>query len=381
METVPYVYLKKADSDGDNFQLLGPSSAGQKVTLERENIPRSAIADLEQDESTIAGAPEMPLALIAPSETGGTDSVQGWGIDAVGAEASTYDGKGVTVAVLDTGIDQDHPAFAGVDLVCKNFTQSDDQDTDGHGTHCAGTIFGRDTDRRIGIARGVERALIAKVIGEDGGSSPALIDAMLWSSRNGANIISMSLGFDFPGMVANLVSSGWPTELATSTALEAYRKNQRLFDRVMSLMQAQAEFGRGAVVVAASGNESRRGQSPNFRIAASLPSAADNVISVGALQRSPNGLTVADFSNSLPTVAAPGVAIESAWLGSDHQTLDGTSMACPHVAGVAALWWQSLEKAASPEATKERVLSSATYDQLALGYDHTDVGKGLVQAP
>ena len=85
-------------------------------------------------------------------------------------DRSTWTGEGVTVAVLDTGIDSKHPAFAGVDIVEKDFTGTGNGDRQGHGTHCAGTIFGRDVDgKRIGVARGVKRALIGKVLGDEGG--------------------------------------------------------------------------------------------------------------------------------------------------------------------------------------------------------------------
>jgi subtilisin family serine protease len=72
--------------------------------------------------------------------------MMGWGVRAIRADMSPYSGEGVIVAVLDTGIDAAHPAFAGMELVQRDFTGAGNGDVHGHGTHCAGTIFGRDVD-------------------------------------------------------------------------------------------------------------------------------------------------------------------------------------------------------------------------------------------
>jgi subtilisin family serine protease len=101
----------------------------------------------------------MPTALIKPLEVAGAAATGAWGIAAVKADTSNFTGDGVVVAVLDTGIDKSHPAFAGVTIVEQDFSGSGNGDRQGHGTHCAGTIFGRDVSgTRIGIARGVRAA-------------------------------------------------------------------------------------------------------------------------------------------------------------------------------------------------------------------------------
>jgi subtilisin family serine protease len=382
MEMLRYVVLRRpTDGMHGEAQRMGPEDAAE-ATITVETVPMSAVADLERDPSTIAAAPEMPTVLIEPFAGDSNADTEPWGVGAVGADASKFDGSGVTVAVLDTGIDDKHPAFTGLALVQQDFTGSGNGDRKGHGTHCAATTFGRDVGRRIGVGRGVSRALIGKVLDDGGrGTTAMAFDGLQWAVNQGAKIVSMSLGFNFPGMVEKLIATGWPPALAASTALEAYRKNLRLFDRQMALLRAQREIGRDVLIVAATGNESRRQVEARFRVAAALPSAADDVVSVGALGRKPGGLQVAHFSNTLPTVSAPGVDITSAWPGGGLKTISGTSMACPHVAGVAALWWQSLGAIANAETVRAKLIATADRRRMAAGYDHTDVGYGLVQAP
>jgi len=384
-----YIVLRDLSLGSRQFKrgALSKSGAKSQLKIEVENVPSYALAELRNDPQVRSAEPAMGTRLISPFNVKPTVEAKtdAWGIAATGADLSPYTGEGVTVAVLDTGIDIDHPAFEGVLLDFEDFTASGKHDGNGHGTHCAGTIFGRDVDgHRIGVARGIKNALIGKVLDDDGnGSSEMIFQALQWAFRKQANIISMSLGFDFPGTVRHKVEAGWPVDLATSQALEAYRGNLRMFDALMSVFKAQKAFNGSPIVIAAAGNESRRDLNAEYKIAASVPAAADGVISVAAAYQLDATYGIADFSNSLAHCAAPGVNILSAWPKGTLQLLDGTSMACPHVAGVAALWWERAVRERAP------IVSEAVYSQLtstarkrfAAQFNSSDFGFGFVSAP
>lgn len=353
--------------------------------LEYAPMTPADVADVQRDPEVQAVAASMPMKLIepvgnpelAPAAVGNI-----WGIEAIHAHTSPFTGEGVIVAVLDTGINPNHVTFQGVQLERRNFTQGPDDDQHGHGTHCAGTIFGRDVNGlRIGVARGVTKALIGKVLGPGGGSSATLTTAINWAYEKGANVISMSLGIDFPGFVAELIERGLPAEAATSIALEQYRANVNLFSSLTLLLAQSNAFSQAAVIVAASGNESDR---PNYEVAVAPPAAGDGMISVGALQRSDDGsLSVARFSNTQCNLCGPGVGVTSAWIGGHDalRSISGTSMATPHVAGCAALWAQQqkqLTGVLTAENLAAKTLASAFF---VPGASFEDIGNGMVQAP
>lgn len=211
--------------------------------------------EVQRDPAVVGIAASMPARLIRPASSSAATTGDSWGIAAVGADVSSYSGIGVRVAVLDTGIDTNHEAFAHMSITERDFTGEGNGDVDGHGTHCAGTIFGRDVaGQRIGVARGVQDALIAKVVAQDGSADTGtIVRAMTWAVEEGAHVLSMSLGVDFPGYVAARVGSGWPVELATSKALEAYRANLQLFEAMTALAQAKQNFNTGTVLLGAAG--------------------------------------------------------------------------------------------------------------------------------
>lgn len=379
--------------------ILEPEVEFERLKIEEETLDDVRRADLERDPRTEAVVESMPLQLIEPvvrseglspypvepGTASDADDAAAWGVEAVGALASRFDGRGVLVAVLDTGIDAEHPAFAGITLERKNFTRdSDDGDVDGHGTHVAGTIFGREVaGRRVGVAPGIDRALIGKVLGRGGGSSLIIIRAIQWAVERQAQVVCMSLGIDFPGYVESLVErSGMPVNVATSMGLEAYRANINLFNSLANLVAMHAPFGGVTVILAASGNESRR---PEFEVAAAPPAAATGVTAVGAVGRGAAGFEVAAFSNTGVDLCAPGVDVLSAVPGGGLGTMSGTSMATPHVAGVAALWVQKLretDRVVKQDVLKAMLLANGSREGFAEGHvGSADVGVGMVHAP
>ncbi|MFL5806333.1 MAG: S8 family peptidase [Roseiflexaceae bacterium] len=372
------------------------SAAPQPIEyrVDAQTLDQQDYRELRHDRQVAAIARPMPLRLIQPVAASGAPAEPAhihdatWGVYVTGALQSPYVGHGVTVAVLDTGIDAAHEAFRGVELIQKDFTGEGDGDQHGHGTHVAGTIFGQTVQGlRYGVASGVRRALIGKVLGtRRSATTQELVAAVQWAVDGGAQIINMSLGFDFPGLVTWWAEQGLEVDLATSRALAQYRDNLRFFDRLVDLLRARAAQGSSALIVAAAGNESKRDIRPDYAIEVAPPAAADGIVAVAALQTAGpphSALTVAPFSNIRAAVAAPGMGVYSAKRGGGYISMSGTSMASPHAAGVAALW-------AERQLKRNGIVNIATLDAQLRGNtrhdrlpeaSYLDVGDGLIAAP
>ena len=287
----------------------------------------------------------MPGAAALGEDVSATSVGATWGLTACRVPASHFNGSGIKVAVLDTGFDLGHPEFAGRPIVSNSFVGQPVQDLHGHGTHTAGTACGPQSPpgplQRYGIAFRAQM-FIGKVLSNSGsGTQAQVLAGMNWAIANRCAVISMSLGAQIPVQ---------PSYTAAGAAA----------------------LGAGCLIIAAAGNASNR---PGIINAAGAPANSPTIMSVGALDSS---LRVASFSNNRKIdIAGPGVNTFSSWPRPQlHNTISGTSMATPHVAGCAALWAQS---SASLRGAALRIKLTSTARHLPL--PATDVGAGLVQAP
>lgn len=275
-----------------------------------------------------------------------------WGLQAVRAQESGFTGRGIRVAVLDTGFDAGHPDFTGREITTRSFIDGEDShDGHGHGTHCIGTSCGPrqpDGGRGYGVAPQAS-IYVGKVLSNEGaGSDTGVLAGIDWALQNDCHVVSMSLGADVPEVHPPYVAAG-------HRALE-----------------------RGTLIVAAAGNNARRSAGhPGF---VGAPANSPYILAVGALDEK---LGIADFSaRTLPgrggqlDVSAPGVRVHSSWpMPARYNTISGTSMATPHVAGIAALLAEATGFRGR-ELWAELVQEAERLEQFSV-----DVGAGLAQAP
>lgn len=251
-----------------------------------------------------------------------------WGIDALGANDvwNSFRGNGIDVAVIDTGIDLDHPdlrVLPGVTYVLRTRSADDDN---GHGTHVAGIIAALDnTIGVVGVAPNANLYPVKVLNSKGSGYLSDVVKGIEWAIGNQMDVINMSLGAD----------SG---SSAMETVLEA------------------AESA-GIITVAAAGNDGA---------AVDYPGAYDSTLAVGAVDVS---LKLAYFSSIGPQVdiVGPGVNVYSTYKGGTYKALSGTSMATPHLAGLAALYKQ-MNPGADLTAFRQ-VLAGSSMDLGANGKD------------
>jgi subtilisin len=263
-------------------------------------------------------------------------------------------GSGIKVAVLDTGIDLNHPDFEGRifegDNVKSFVTGESAQDGNGHGTHCAGVIGSARRSAsgvRYSVAPDVD-LLIGKVLNNEGkGYDDDIIKGMNWARDRGAKIISMSLG-------------------SNRNVNQPYTS---LYERTADILSSE-----GILIVAAAGNSSSR---PHFTRPVNNPAACPSIKAVAAIDENQkvysSGSAQMDKIGTLD-ISAPGVAVFSAYKNGTYTTISGTSMATPHIAGVAALYYQL-----NPD-TPAKIWQLILDNTLPLG-DVNDYGFGLVQVP
>jgi subtilisin family serine protease len=169
--------------------------------------------------------------------------------------------------------------------------------------------------------------------------------------------------------------------------MRALIDNVRFFDKLGSFAGSAAAFGRSALIIGASGNTSHRRRKRPIVLRAEFPSAAENFISAGAVEQTADvscPFRVAEFSNAGANVCGPGVDILSAVPGEPRGRLEswsGTSMATPHVAGVATLWAHKLMLDEGPVSASTIAFNLLKHARRFQGLEQDDVGDGLVQSP
>ncbi|MGP4072656.1 S8 family peptidase [Piscibacillus sp. B03] len=264
-----------------------------------------------------------------------------WGVPHVqGTEAQDHGhtGDGVKVAVLDTGIDASHEdlSVAGGHSV---FDDSPYDDGNGHGTHVAGTIGALDNNVGVvGVAPDAELYAV-KVLDENGsGSYAGIAEGIEWAINNDMEIINMSLGGS-----------------TSSSVLEEY---------------VDLAYEEGILVVAAAGNS---GTFLGWFDTVGYPAKYDSAIAVAAVDQNNNRASFSSTGDAVE-LSAPGVSVLSTVPGNGYDSYDGTSMASPHVAGVAAQVWAEKPHLSNVE-LRELLNSTAQY----LG-DSYHYGSGLVQS-
>ncbi|MBM3270922.1 MAG: S8 family serine peptidase [Candidatus Sericytochromatia bacterium] len=256
---------------------------------------------LQADPDVEYAEPDWPMtAFLTPDDPQASGQ---WAIGKLQLPAAwdvTRGTRDIKVAIVDSGIDARHPDLAGQVVGGRDFANNDGDphDDQGHGTHVAGIVAAL-TDNGVGVAgtAGGASLLAVKVLGANGeGYTSAIAEGVQYAVAQGAKVVNMSLGAP-----------------QRSTTLDA---------------AIAAAINAGVVVVAAAGNDGTT--TPNY------PGASPGVVAVGSSDSGDNRST---FSNhgAWVHVAAPGSAILSTFPGSRYQTMNGTSMAAPYVAGVAAL--------------------------------------------
>lgn len=321
---------------GGKSELTISEVGGSALPIGKAAVTRRTLPALAENPDVVAILPNQRIHLLKPKRIDFTElrkretrSGLTWGLEALDVPElwRTSKGQDINVAVLDTGVYGDHPAlndrikdFVVIDPLGRRIAAQPAFDGGSHGTHVCGTIAGGKADGRVSIGVAPEANLLvgAVLVGES--TLLTLLEGLSWAIEKEVDIVNMSLGFTYYEPLFAIV-----------------------FERLLSF---------GLLPVVAIGNENHGNTSS--------PGSAHNALSVGAAEQvSAKKLDVAFFSSGAslvfpgqepeafvtkPDVAAPGVDVLSSIpperrVDGTHEYayFDGTSMATPHVAGVAAL--------------------------------------------
>jgi subtilisin family serine protease len=260
-------------------------------------LPAGAVAVLQTDPD-VAYIEQDGIVNIETTQSGAT-----WGIDRIdqhnlplsGTYTYTSTGAGVTAYIIDTGIQTSHPQFGGRAAVAFDALGGNGQDCNGHGTHVSGTI-GSST---YGVAKGVSLRAVRVLDCNGSGTNSGVIAGMNWVAANhvAKSVANMSLGGGFSA--------------STNTAANNLASS-------------------GVFLAVAAGNSAD--DACNYS-----PSSAANTTTVAASTKTDARATYSNYGGCVD-LYAPGSSITSTWLSGGTNTISGTSMATPHVVGVAALY-------------------------------------------
>ncbi|MFY0600606.1 MAG: S8 family serine peptidase [Cyclobacteriaceae bacterium] len=281
---------------------------------------------------------------------------ESWPLRLMNVLDSKYSGKGVKVAVLDSGLNLDHPDFRKDHIVVKNFipSESSAKDLFGHGTHCAGLIAGCQNpgnSARYGIAPDCN-LYVGKIVNQKGvANSQNLIEGVNWALENDCKVILISLGL-------------------RSDMKSVYSK---VFNEL-----AQKALSQNTIIVAPVGNHSDRSLARKSPI--SHPGNCPNVFSVTAIDCDAqiyNHANTDVFKESDEIqICAPGVDVNSSWHEQPaYLHKSGTSVAAALAAGVLALWFEAYPSHDAKDIIKKAKQNAKKVDT------QKDIGAGIIQAP
>nr|ACV71845.1 subtilisin-like protease Pr1A [Metarhizium acridum] len=256
-----------------------------------------------------------------------------WGLGRIshrqkGSTTYRYDdsaGEGTCVYIIDTGIEASHPEFEGRAAFLKSFISGQNSDGHGHGTHCAGTIG----SRAYGVAKKAKLFGVKVLDNQGSGSYSGIISGMDYVAQDSKTrgcpkgaIASMSLGGGYSASV-----------------------NQG----------AAALVNSGVFLAVAAGNDNRDAQNTS-------PASEPSACTVGATDSNDNRSSFSNFGRVVD-IFAPGTGVLSTWIGGSTNTISGTSMATPHIAGLAA-YLSAIQGKTSPAALCKLIQDTATKNVL-----------------
>ncbi len=324
-------------------------------------IPAHARGPLAGTQGVVGVEPDVLLHAVRPPEGKGKppkddpppqpDQVLPWGIDRIGADLVLVDASGVNIAIIDTGIDENHGDLSvagGINFVGKGRNRrrvdpSKWDDDAGHGTHVAGTAAA--LDNGIGVVGAAPGAALwaVKVLDSTGsGSLSNVIDGIYWATDNGMDVANMSLGI-------------------SKEALDQFPLDRQALQDAVDYAHDS-----GVVLVASAGNSGPGADTVGY------PARLSSVIAVAATDSADARAWFSSTGDAVE-LAAPGTGILSTTNDGLYGTKQGTSMASPHVAGTAAL----VIAAGATTNIEVRSLLAVTADSMG---DPSEFGFGMVDA-